>query len=85
MPIQSPSDIADGPDLVPSPSVPRSFAMFNASLLPEHLARSRHSDLLQEAERSRLARRHLARHRLRRKALRAERAALRARLALASL
>jgi hypothetical protein len=54
-------------------------------LMHEQLARSRHADRLAEAERERLARRAVLRHRLRRKALRAEQAALRARLALASL
>jgi hypothetical protein len=54
-------------------------------LLHEELARSRHAERLYEAERERLARQALLRHRLRRKARRAEQAALRARLALASL
>ena len=59
--------------------------MNSANLLYEQLALSRHRQLLEEADRDRLARRLLAHQRLRRKALRAERAALRARLALASL
>lgn len=66
-------------------SSPRSSAMISANLMNEQLARSRHAELLSEAERDRLARRMLARQRLRRKALRAEQAALRARLALAAL
>ena len=58
--------------------------MISFNLMNEQLARARHAELLNEAERERLARRMLARQRLRRKALRAEHAALRARLALAA-
>jgi hypothetical protein len=64
---------------------PRSTAMLTANLMNEQLARSRHLELLNEAERERLARRTLARHRLRRRVRRAEQAAHRARLALLSL
>jgi hypothetical protein len=66
-------------------SSPRSFAMLTANLVHEQLARSRHLELLREAERHRLARRALLLRRLRRRVRRAEQAALRARLALASL
>jgi hypothetical protein len=59
--------------------------MNSANVLYEQLALSRHRQLLEEADRDRLARRMLALQRLRRKAQRAERAAFRARLALASL
>jgi hypothetical protein len=64
---------------------PRSSTMITTLLINEQLARTRHVERLNEAERERLARRTLVRQRLRRKALRAEQAALRARLALASV
>jgi hypothetical protein len=59
--------------------------MLTANLLNEQLARSRHLDAINEGHRERLARQVLLRQRLRRRAKRAEQAALRARLALASI
>jgi hypothetical protein len=59
--------------------------MLTANLMNEQLARSRQAELRDEVARVRLAHRLLVRQRLRRKVLRAERAALQARLTLASL
>jgi hypothetical protein len=66
-------------------STTRSRTMLSANLMNEQLARSRHAELLSEADQRRLVHRARARQRLRRKVQRAERAALRARLALSSL